>query len=161
MIRSFSYIHSCYPAAVLHHFKRLPHLTMQIGYLHFDINISFLFSPQSRQIPPVMCRQIPDQDHYYRSDHHGRHSSPQPVCPDTGNSPYNGCTGINMAHKNIWRYSCHHITDQTASNSCDSPKKYKKKYSSHISLGNPLINTHNGKYAKSNRIHHQHHLIID
>ena len=66
-----------------------------------------------------------------------------------------------MAHKNIWRYSCHHITDQTASNSCDSSKKYKKKYSSHISLGNPLINTHDGKYAKSNRIHHQHHLIID
>ena len=66
-----------------------------------------------------------------------------------------------MAHKNIWRYSCHHITDQTASNSCNGPKKYKKKYSSHISLGNPLINTHNGKYAKSNRIHHQHHLIID
>ena len=107
----------------------------------------FLFSSQSRQIPPVMCRQVPDQDHYYRSDHHGRHSAPQPVYPNTGNGPYNRRTGINMAHKNIWRNSCHHITDQAASNSCDSPKKYKKKCSFHIPLGNPFINPHDSKHS--------------
>ncbi len=106
----------------------------------------FLFSSQSRQIPPVMCRQVPDQDHYYRSDHHGRHSAPQPVYPNTGNGPYNRRTGINMAHKNIWRYSCHHITDQPPPTPVTVPRNTRKNvlpiYPWEIPLSTPItVNT--------------------
>ena len=65
-----------------------------------------------------------------------------------------------MLYKNIRRHTCHHITQQTAANSCDRSKKHKQKRIIHITLADSCINTHYRKNTKSHRIQHQHKLIV-
>ena len=65
-----------------------------------------------------------------------------------------------MLYKNIWRHTCHHISQKTASHSCDRSEKHKQKCIIHMSLTDSRIYSYYCKNPQSHRVQHQHKFVI-
>ena len=65
-----------------------------------------------------------------------------------------------MLYKNIRRHTCHHISQKTASHSCDRSEKHKQKCIIHMSLTDSRIYSYYCKNPQSHRVQHQHKFVI-